>query len=329
MSTERIPLGFADLVVPAGSHLAYPYQSETARQDCLLGFVTAGLSSNEKCVAAVTEYGAGWWRDALHARGMDIHSLREGQFEILSAESLSPWRSADSPRGAQQVISGLVEASVKEGWGATRMCASFPHILQEPEAVPYFLKTEASMDEFLASQPVTVLCTFAAARLHRSLLDACLQCHQLVTDGASLAPNDDYLDTARLTARLPEILRELEVAGALTAPFASMHFSGDVAAIRTGDEVDVYTAPRVEELADWMISVGHRHLIVDLSRTTFMDAASISALVRIALALEQNGGRLAIYDPLEPPRKIFQLIKLHERIPIRRSLDEAVQSTRA
>ena len=329
MSTAQIPLGFSDLVVPMGSHIAYTYESEDERRDRLFAFLVAGLSNEEKCVAAVPEYRSGFWRDGLASRGIDVGSLPEGQFRALAAEEVNAWGAPDSPAGVRQMIGSLLDESRKGGWRGTRMCASFPHLLQHPDVVPFFLKTEAHVNELVADQPIIMFCTFAAARLHRKLLDACLSCHPLVTDGRSLTPSDSYLPTERLMERLPEILQHLRAGGALPTPFALLDFCVDIPVIHTGGEMDIYTAPRFEELADWAISVGCQELIVDLSSTTFMDAASISALVRVAMALEGKGGQLAIFDPVDPPRKVFRLVRLDERIRVCRRLDEAVESARS
>jgi len=326
MSTERIPLGFAGLQVREGSHIAYAFGSEGERQDRLFAYIRAGIESHEKCIAAVSEFAAGFWKTGLRSRGIDTNSLPEGQFEILTPGRLLRETPSESVRALADTLAGSIDASLSKGWHRARVCTSFTHLHHYRSALDGILRAESGLNDFIRDRSVVVLCTFAANRLHPRLLEASQRCHPLVTDGASLASNGGYLEPRRFTDSLPEILRELDNVGALVPPFVRLDFRGDTPVIRTGDELDIYTAPRLEGLAEWIISVGHRELIIDLSGTSFMDAASISTLIRIAVALERKGGRLAIYDPLETPRRVFQLSRLHERIPINRRLDEAVRT---
>ena len=334
MSTERIPLGFAGLQVREGSHIAYAFGSEGERQDRLFAYIRAGIENREKCIAAVSEFAAGFWKTGLRSRGIDPDLLPEGQLEILTPGRLlrempsdfGELSRAESVHALADTLAGCIDASLSKGWHRVRVCTSFTHLHHYRSALGGILRAESGLNDFIRDRSVVVLCMFAANSLHPRLLEASQRCHPLVTDGDSLTPNGGYLEPRRFTDSLPEILRELDDAGALVPPFVRLDFRGDMPVIRTGDELDIYTAPRLEELAEWITSVGHRELIVDLSGTSFMDAASISTLIRIAVALERKGGRLAIYDPLETPRRVFQLSRLHERIPINRRLDEAVRA---
>ncbi|HUV03647.1 MAG TPA: MEDS domain-containing protein [Armatimonadota bacterium] len=326
MSTERIPLGFAGLQVAACGHIAYAFETERDRQDRLFAFVAAGLRNHEKCIAAVPEFTTDFWMAGLRSRGTDLDSLPEGQLEILSPGRLLPGRPPDSIPALVDALTSSVDASLCQGWRRTRVCTSFTHLYHQSHTLADLLTAESSVNDFSRDRPVVFLCTFAANRLHPRLLEACQRCHPLLTDANSLTRNHGYLEPWQFADRLPEMLRELEGAGALIPPFTLLDFCGDTPVIRTGDELDIYTAPRLDELADWLTSVGHKELIVDLSGTSFMDAASIGALMRIAAALEREGGRLAIYDPLERPRRVFELSRLHEQISIHRQLDEALRA---
>jgi anti-anti-sigma factor len=327
MPSEPVPLGFSGLTAPVGSHIAFSYGAEAERQAPLFAFIAAGLKNHERCIAAVAEYAPDLWRRGLREAGADPDAAQEGQLEVLTPGRLVPGLTSEAARTATSLLDSLIESSSKEGWRATRVCTSLTPLYQCELALAEMLAAEAKSNDSSRDKPVTRLCTFAEHRLHPRLIEACLNCHPFSTDGASLAQNDGYLDPSAMAQELPELLRKLRAAGALAPPFALLDFYENMPVIRTGDEMDAYTAPGVEELAQWMMDTGHRKLVIDLSVTTFMDAASISALIRIALELEKRGGRLAIYDPGEIPRKIFTLIKFHERVPVRRLVGEAAAAT--
>lgn len=326
MSTEWIPLGFAGLKVPIGGHVAYAFESEGDRQDRLFAYIRTGLQNQEKCIAAMPEFTADFWKAGLQSHGADPDSLPEGQLEILTAGRLFQGTPTEPVSALVDALTKSIDASLGEGWRGVRVCTSFTHLYHYRPALADLLRAESNVNDLVRERPIIFLCTFAANRLHPRLLETCRRCHPYITDGTTLSPNGGYLEPWQFADKLPEILRELEGARALAPPFAVLDFCGDMPVIRTGDELDICTAPRLEELAHWIAGIGHRELIVDLSETSFMDAASISALVRIAMALEGKGGRLAIYDPLEPPRRVFQLSRLHERVSINRRLDGALRA---
>jgi len=327
MPSEPVPLGFSGLAAPVGSHIAFSYRREAERQAPLFAFIAAGLKNHERCIAAVAEYAPDFWRRGLREVGADLESVREAQLEILTPGRLVPGLTCEAARTAIDLLDSVIESSFKKGWRATRVCTSFTPFYQSEVALAEMLAAEAKSNDSLRDEPVTMLCTFPEHRLHPRLIEACLNCHPFLTNGEALTQNDSYLDPSTMAEAIPELLRTLAAAGALAPPFALLDFYENMPVIRTGDEMDAYTAPRVEELAQWMMDTGHRKLVIDLSVTTFMDAASISALIRIALELEKRGGRLAIYDPGEIPRKIFTLIKFHERVPVRRLVGEAAAAT--
>ena len=325
MSTEQIPPGFAHLG-QAGSHIAYTYHAESERQDCLFAYISAGLRNREKCIAAVPEYTADFWMDGLRMRGIESESVPDGQLEILTASRLLR---GSAIHALDDTLGKIVEPSAAEGWQGTRICTGLTDLYHHKDMLPELFMTECRLNDLIDGRPITLLCTFDSSSLHPRLLETCLRCHPIITDGTSLTHNHAYQETAHLLDSLPEVLQELDDTGALIPPFALLDFCNDMPLICAGDEMDFYTAPRLEELADRMVGVGHRRLVVDLSGTSFMDAASIHALARIALNLKGKGGRLAICDPVEPPRKIFGLVGFHELVPICRRLDEAIQAAHA
>ena len=321
----RVPLGFAGLDAPQGSHIAFASESEINRQDSLFGFISAGLRNDEKCIAAVSEYTPDFWTNGLRAHGIEPEAIPYGQLDILTAGRLFNAPISESIRMLPDMLSKYIEDSFNNGWQSVRVCASFTHLYHHKQTLKDLLLADSKINDLTGDRPITFLCAFNKSKLHPLLLKTSLKCHRLVTDGTFLNGNDDYLEPDQLDDCLPDLMEELDKAGALKPPFTVLDFHGDIPIISTGDELDFCTTPGFEELASWIVSVNHKELVVDLSGTSFMDAGSISALLRIARALEDRGGRLAIYDPLNPTRRIFQIVKLHDYIPVRRSLDEAVE----
>ncbi len=324
MSAESVDLGFSGLTTPAGAHVGYPYASEDKRYRNLLGFIAAGLQRKEKCVAAISEYTPGFLSVGLRARGLNPDTLPKGQLEVITAARFARDTIAESVQTALDLLGNSLETSDGQDWAGLRVCTSFMHLYQHRQALSDLLAAEMEMDQITHARKVIMLCTFSTSMMHPQTLETTLSTHQFITDGQTLRPNEGYTAPSQLAPKLLETLNRLEQAGAFVPPCAQLCFHADTPVICTCQEMDLYTSPRLEELANMLIGMSHRRLVVDLSSTTYLDASTIGVLIRIARALENKGGQLALYDPKDPIRKIFRIVNLDEYIPIYRSLQSAV-----
>lgn len=325
MSMGSIPLGFADITVPAGSHIAYSYQDEEKRRSDLFAFVREGLQNNEKCIIAVPEYAHDLWYDGLRTMGLTSLPI-DKQIQILAPNQITPSSPSDLPKAIIDPINKGIKQSIEEGWGKARICLSTSHLYSKIGLVGNLLTTETSITDMITGKDAVVVCTFDAGRLHPELIEICRRCHPLTTDGASIALTEKYIDSNSLEVEMTEIMRKLNSSGALAPPFTLLDFHDNTPVIRTGDELDFYTITQFQELADFLINAGHRKLIVDLSKTTFIDAASVTAFLKTVAALDEKNGRFAIYDPSGFPRKIFELAKIYGHLSVFTELDEAADA---
>jgi anti-anti-sigma factor len=328
MSTDPVELGFSGLAAPAGAHIGYPYVSENERYENLLGFIATGLDHNEKCVAAVSEYTPHFWVNGLRANGLDPNALPKGQLEIITAGQFARNTIAESVQTAIHMLGDSLESASGQGWNGARACTSFVHLFHHRQAVSDLLATEMEINDVSRDGSSVVLCTLSKTVMHPEILNTVLSAHPFITDGSAIHPNDDYVTPMQLAPGLPDILNRLECAGAFVPPCAQLDFLDDTPVIRTCQEMDFYTSPKLEELANMVIGLSHRHMVVDLSSTDYLDASTIGVLVRIARVLEKKGGRLALFDPRDPIRKIFRIVNLDDYIPIHRSLEAAMDSGR-
>lgn len=62
-------------------------------------------------------------------------------------------------------------------------------------------------------------------------------------------------------------------------------------------ELDLYTAPDLEQALLNVLASGGRRIVVDLALTTFIDSVALGVLVRTAQQLRRQGGRLGIACP--------------------------------
>jgi anti-sigma B factor antagonist len=102
---------------------------------------------------------------------------------------------------------------------------------------------------------------------------------------------------------------------------------GDLAVLAVGGEVDYSASPQLREVIASHIKTGKRHLVIDLSATTFIDSTTIGVLVGAATRLQETGGgSLAVVcaDENERVLRIFEITGLDDMIALHRSREEAL-----
>jgi anti-sigma B factor antagonist len=100
--------------------------------------------------------------------------------------------------------------------------------------------------------------------------------------------------------------------------------SGDAYLIALTGEVDLYTAPEFkQELLD-AIAKGAKHVVVDLSGTTFIDSTTLGVLVGGVKRLRTNDGQLSLVCSDRNITKIFEITGLDRVFTIHATRDEAV-----
>jgi anti-sigma B factor antagonist len=102
--------------------------------------------------------------------------------------------------------------------------------------------------------------------------------------------------------------------------------SADAYLIALTGEVDLYTAPEFkQELLD-AIAKGAKHVVVDLSGTTFIDSTTLGVLVGGVKRLRTNDGQLSLICSDRNITKIFEITGLDRVFTIHATRDEAISA---
>jgi anti-sigma B factor antagonist len=97
--------------------------------------------------------------------------------------------------------------------------------------------------------------------------------------------------------------------------------------VSVAGEVDLSTAPRLKWALVDCLEAGHGQLVVDLSRTTFMDSTALGVLVGVKRSLD--AGTLAIVCANADVLKIFELSGMEGAFTILPTLREALTHVQA
>ena len=80
--------------------------------------------------------------------------------------------------------------------------------------------------------------------------------------------------------------------------------------VRLVGDIDLHTAPRLEQELRELVEAGARSIVADLADVSFMDAAGLTALVRTVNRLHACGGRLHLRSPSRSVEKLLRLTSL-------------------
>jgi anti-sigma B factor antagonist len=94
--------------------------------------------------------------------------------------------------------------------------------------------------------------------------------------------------------------------------------------IALSGEVDLYTAPEFKQQLLEVIGQGAKHVVVDLSDTTFIDSTTLGVLVGGVKRLRPAGGQLSLVCSDRNITKIFEITGLNKVFPIHETREDAL-----
>lgn len=94
--------------------------------------------------------------------------------------------------------------------------------------------------------------------------------------------------------------------------------------VEVSGEVDVYTAPQLDEQLSTLVEGGSYKLIVDLSAVEFLDSTGLGVLVKALKRVREHDGSLAVITATDRISKVFRITGLDTAISLHSSVDEAV-----
>jgi anti-sigma B factor antagonist len=94
--------------------------------------------------------------------------------------------------------------------------------------------------------------------------------------------------------------------------------------VTVSGEIDLFTAPDFKHHVSAPIDAGVSHVVVDLTRTTFIDSSSLGVLIGAHRRLKLRGGSLTIVCDNEAITKTFRITGLDGVFTLVPRLDDAV-----
>jgi anti-sigma B factor antagonist len=89
-------------------------------------------------------------------------------------------------------------------------------------------------------------------------------------------------------------------------------------------EADLFTAPELKHELTGLVDGGARSIVVDLSRTTFIDSTTLSVLLGAIKRLRPNGGEMGVVCRDRNIRKIFEITLLDRVFSLYETREQAL-----
>jgi anti-sigma B factor antagonist len=107
---------------------------------------------------------------------------------------------------------------------------------------------------------------------------------------------------------------------------SSAHLANDAYIVSLGGEIDLYTAPKLEDALAGLTASGARRVVIDLAGAAFIDSTVLDVLLNALTRLDAGGGELIL---VSDDRRILQILEvsgLERRFRIAPTLTDAIAS---
>ena len=84
-------------------------------------------------------------------------------------------------------------------------------------------------------------------------------------------------------------------------------------------ELDMASAPALEEALQQLCEAGAQELVLDLRELSFMDSSGLNAIVKGRALCEEHRCDLALIPGRRPVQRVFEVTQLLDRLPFRKA----------
>lgn len=105
--------------------------------------------------------------------------------------------------------------------------------------------------------------------------------------------------------------------------------NGGVAVVDVAGEVDLYTAPRLEEALTRAAAAAPPLVVVNLIHTTYLDSTALRVLTTALKRVRERDGEIALVSTQPKIAKLFSITGLDQLFPMCAAEGEAFDKVRA
>jgi anti-sigma B factor antagonist len=107
---------------------------------------------------------------------------------------------------------------------------------------------------------------------------------------------------------------------------SSAHLANDAYIVSLGGEIDLYTAPQLEQALQALTASGARRVVIDLAGASFIDSTVLGVLLNALTRLDAGGGELVLVSDDHRILKLLEVTGLGRVFRIQSTLTAAIDS---
>ena len=107
---------------------------------------------------------------------------------------------------------------------------------------------------------------------------------------------------------------------------SSAHLADDAYIVSLGGEIDLYTAPKLEQALEGLTASGARRVVIDLAGAAFIDSTVLGVLLKALTRLDAGGGELVLVSDDRRILKLLEVTGLGRVFRIEPTLTDAIAS---
>jgi anti-sigma B factor antagonist len=107
---------------------------------------------------------------------------------------------------------------------------------------------------------------------------------------------------------------------------SSAHLANDAYIVSLGGEIDLYTAPQLEQALQELTASGARRVVIDLAGASFIDSTVLGVLLNALTRLDAGGGELVLVSDDHRILKLLEVTGLGRVFRIQSTLTAAIDS---
>ena len=94
--------------------------------------------------------------------------------------------------------------------------------------------------------------------------------------------------------------------------------------VEVAGEIDLFTAPELKAAISEGLDAGSEKVVIDLTKTTFLDSTALGVLIGTVKRLRDNDGSMTIVNSDQNIAKTFEITGLDQILQIYPTRDQAV-----
>ncbi|HEX6967920.1 MAG TPA: STAS domain-containing protein [Micromonosporaceae bacterium] len=99
---------------------------------------------------------------------------------------------------------------------------------------------------------------------------------------------------------------------------------GEVVVVSVAGELDMATAPQLQDRISDLLDRGHDRIVFDLDGLSFCDSTGLSVLIRAKNSCDENDGQVRLAAPQRTVLRVLQVSGLTEVLEIHETTAEAL-----